>query len=129
MVDLVTILKESGNVQILLQNRQTTDLESVLKIVLEGEEPFDAELITPGMAMDTSEDFQARAVAALNSSPALSYTTLPPKRKSKGKGKAKPKSMSVASPGGPDNAIIIPDSAPLPVPTNLGPPLRLTPLG
>jgi hypothetical protein len=36
--------------------------------------------------------------------------------------------MSVASLGGPDNAIIIPDSAPPPVPTNPGPPLWLTPL-
>jgi hypothetical protein len=102
-------------------------LESALKIVLEGEKPFDAELITLGIAMDISEDFQAKAAAALNSSPALSYATLPPKRKSKGKGKAKPKSMLVAFPGGPDNAIIITDSAPPPVPTNPGPPLWLTP--
>jgi hypothetical protein len=128
VVDLVATLKDSGNVRIPLQNGQFTNLETVLKIVLEGEKPFDAELITPGVAMDTSEDFQAQVAAALNSFPALLYATLPPKRKSKGKGKAKPKRVSVALLGGPDNAIIIPDSAPLPVPSNPGPPLQLTPL-
>jgi hypothetical protein len=75
VVDLVATLKSSGNVQIPLQNGQTTSLESALKIMLEGKKPFDAELITPGMAMDTSEDFQAKVAAALNSSPALSYAT------------------------------------------------------
>jgi hypothetical protein len=127
VVDLVATLKDSGNVCIPLQNGQSTNLETALKIVLEGEKPFDAKLITPGVAMDMSEDFQAKAAAALNSSPALSYATLPPKRKSKGKGKVKSKSVSVALLGGPDNAIIIPDSAPMPVPSNPGPPLRLTP--
>jgi hypothetical protein len=127
VVDLVATLKDSGNVHIPLQNRQSTNLETALKIVLEGEKPFNAELITPGVAMDMSEDFQVKVAAALNSSPALSYATLPPKRKSKGKGKAKSKSVSVPPLGGPDNAIIIPDTAPLPVPSNPGPPLWLTP--
>jgi hypothetical protein len=87
----------------------------------------DAKLVTPGMAMDTSEDFQAKVAAVASSSPVLSYATLPPKRKSKGKGKAKAKSVSVAPLGCPDNAIIIPDSAPPPIPSNPGPPLWLTP--
>jgi hypothetical protein len=102
-------------------------LESALRIVLEGKKPFDAELVTPGVAMDMSEDFQAKAAAAGSSSPTLLYATLPPKRKSKGKGKAKAKSISVAPLGGLDNAIIILDSAPPPVPSNPGPPLWLTP--
>jgi hypothetical protein len=64
VVDLVATLKNSGNIRILLQNGQATDLESVLRIVLEGEKPFNAELVTPGVAMDMSEDFQAKVAAA-----------------------------------------------------------------
>jgi hypothetical protein len=46
VVDLVATLKNSGNIHILLQNGQATNLESVLKIVLEGKRPFDAELVS-----------------------------------------------------------------------------------
>jgi hypothetical protein len=46
VVDLVATLKDSRNTHIPLQNGQATDLESVLRIVLEGEKPFDAELVT-----------------------------------------------------------------------------------
>jgi hypothetical protein len=106
VVDLVATLKDSRNIHIPLHNGQSTNLGTTLKIVLEGNKPFNAELVTPGMAMamDMSEDFQSKVVAALGSSPALLYTTLPPKKKSKGKGKAKAKSASVAPPGGLDKS-------------------------
>jgi hypothetical protein len=126
VVDLVATLKANGITNIPLNNGQSTNLETALKIVIEGDKPFDTELTTPGMAIDTSEDFQAKA-AAIGSSPALSYAT-PLKRKGKGKAKAKAyMSMPAAPLGGPNNMIVIPDTPPSPVPANLGPPLRLSP--
>jgi hypothetical protein len=125
MVDLVTTLKDSRNTNIPLNNGQSTNLGTALKIMMEGKQLFDTELTTPSVAMDTSEDFQAR-VAAVSSSPALSYATLP-KRKGKGKAKTKAKPPVLIAPsGGPNNAIVIPDTPLSPIPANLGPPLRLS---
>jgi hypothetical protein len=128
VVDIVAVLKDSGNTRISLNDGQSTDLGTALKIVMEGDKPFNMQLITPGVAMDTSEDFQTKAAAVISSSPALSYATIPPKRKTKGKGKAKANGTLAAPLGAPDNAIVILDSAPPAVPTNAGPPLCLTPL-